>query len=116
MSESVQDVIADQIDGLVIGSGWDVAPTRKQAEAVAGRVSAALEGSGYVVVKLPDPYYMEAKSDDESGFHEWPGVDVLVFDDGEIHFNGVITEGGEAYDLAVALLAAARHAEAVDHD
>lgn len=49
------DVIADQIEGLVIGSGWDVAPTRTQAESIARQVIRALAGSGFAVVKLPEP-------------------------------------------------------------
>lgn len=52
---STQDVIADQIEGEVIGSGWDVSATRDQANAMARRAVKALETLGYAVVELPSP-------------------------------------------------------------
>lgn len=112
---SAQDVIADQIEGLVIGSGWDVAPTRKQSESIAAQTVRALEGSGYAVVKLPE--VEPGEEDDIATGWDTPRESVNIWHSHptEIELHEMANEplsATEARELAAALLAAARHAEA----
>lgn len=119
---SAQDVIADQIEGEVIGSGWDVSATRDQANAMARRAVKALETLGYAVVELPEPVH---RCDRDAA---WITPDGEVYQVDFDRRNGIwvsdrTTTTGQTFgpvlprharEVANALFAAAAHAEYVE--
>ncbi|WP_288337905.1 hypothetical protein [uncultured Gordonia sp.] len=74
-------------------------------------ILAALRDAGYAVVKLPEPVQTFSGSEDENAWSAWlhDGIEVVAFQDGEVHFQGQVLD--DPGILAAALLAAADAAE-----
>lgn len=102
---SAQDVIAAQIVGQVLGSGWDVAATRDQADSMARRAVKALETRGYAVVKLPKPVQ------NRRGEIEWhSGLAKIGLNQHGVFWTGMFQPTpSDVEEFAAALLAAERH-------